>query len=67
VTAITDGFLIEIDGEILSAYLDTHPVQGYFFFKQIFKTLITLMTTGFHRMESLMACGLKAHGISKYL
>ena len=31
VTAITDGFLIEIDGEILSTYLDTHPVQGYFF------------------------------------
>lgn len=67
VTAITDGCLIEIDGGMLSAYFDKHPTQGYFFFKQIFKTLIIRMSTGIHRMESLMAWGLKAHGISKYL
>jgi CRP-like cAMP-binding protein len=67
VTAITDGRLVEIDGKILSAYLDKHPVQGYLFFKQLFKTLIIRITSGFHRIESLMAWGLKAHGISKYL
>jgi CRP/FNR family transcriptional regulator, cyclic AMP receptor protein len=67
ITAITDGRLIEIDGEILGAYLDSHPIQGYFFFKQIFNTLINRMTSETHRIESLMAWGLKAHGISKYL
>ena len=67
VTAITDGRLIEIDGEIFSVYLDNHPIQGYFFFKQIFQTLIIRMTGETHRIESLMAWGLKAHGISKYL
>jgi CRP-like cAMP-binding protein len=67
VTAITDGRLIEIDGEIFSIYLDNHPIQGYFFFKQIFQTLIIRMTGETHRIESLMAWGLKAHEISKYL
>jgi len=67
VTAITDGRLIEIDGEILGVYLDNHPIQGYFFFKQIFNTLIIRMTRETHRIEYLMAWGLKAHGISKYL
>jgi CRP/FNR family transcriptional regulator, cyclic AMP receptor protein len=67
VTAITDGRLIEIDGAILGVYLDNHPIQGYLFFKQIFKTLIIRMTCETHRVESLMAWALKAHGISKYL
>ena len=67
VTAITDGCLIEFDGELLSAYLDKHPIQGYLFFKHLFETLIIRMTSGIHRIESLMAWGLKAHGISKHL
>ena len=67
ITAITDGRLIEIDGVMLGVYLDNHPIQGYLFFKQILKTLIIRMTSGSHRIESLMAWGLKAHGISKYL
>lgn len=67
VTAITDGYLIEIDGKMLSAYFDNNPVQGYLFFKQLLKSLITRMISGTHRIESLMAWGLKAHGLSKYL
>jgi CRP/FNR family cyclic AMP-dependent transcriptional regulator len=67
VTAITDGSLLEFDGEQLSDYLDMHPVQGYLFFKQLFETLIIRMTSGIHKIESLMAWGLKAHGISKHL
>jgi len=67
VTALTDGRLLEFDGELLSAYLDKHPIQGYLFFKHLFETLMIRMTTGIHRMESLMAWGLKAHGISKHL
>ena len=67
ITAITDGTLIEIDGQMLSAYIDNHPTQGYLFFKQLVKSVIIRMTSGIHRIESLMAWGLKAHGISKYL
>ena len=67
VTAITDGRLLEFDGELLSAYLDKHPIQGYLFFKHLFETLILRMTSGLHKIESLMAWGLKAHGISKHL
>ena len=67
VTAITDGRLLEFDGEMLSAYLDKNPVQGYLFFKHLFETLIIRMTSGIHKIESLMAWGLKAHGISKHL
>jgi CRP/FNR family transcriptional regulator, cyclic AMP receptor protein len=67
VTAITDGCLLEFDGELLGAYLDKHPVQGYLFFKKLFEILILRGTSGIHRVESLMAWGLKAHGISKHL
>ena len=67
VTAITDGLLLEFDGELLGAYLDEHPLQGYLFMKNLFETMITRMTSGILRIESLMAWGLKAHGISKHL
>jgi CRP/FNR family cyclic AMP-dependent transcriptional regulator len=67
VTAVTDGRLLEFDGKLLGDYLDKNPIQGYLFFKQLFETLIIRMTGGIHRIESLMAWGLKAHGISKHL
>ena len=67
VTALTDGLLVEIDGAKLGAYLDEHPVQGYLFFKHLFEKLIVRMTSGMNRIESLMAWGLKAHGISKFM
>ncbi|MFZ9610998.1 MAG: cyclic nucleotide-binding domain-containing protein [Methylococcales bacterium] len=67
ITAVTNGSLIEINGKTLCEYLDNHQNQGYLFFKQIVKTVIIRMTGGSHRIESLMAWGLKAHGISKYL
>jgi CRP/FNR family transcriptional regulator, cyclic AMP receptor protein len=66
VTAITDGRLLEFNG-LLSAYLDKHPVQGYLFFRKLFETLIIRGASGIHRVESLMAWGLKAQGISKHL
>ena len=67
VTALTDGRLLEFDGAMLGAYLDKNPIQGYLFFKHLFETLILRMTSGLHKIESLMAWGLKAHGISKHL
>lgn len=67
VTGITDGLLLEFDGQMLGSYLDEHPLQGYLFMKVLFETMINRMTSGIHRIESLMAWGLKAHGISKHL
>jgi CRP/FNR family cyclic AMP-dependent transcriptional regulator len=67
VTAITDGRLLEFDGKLLSAYLDKHPDRGHLFFKKLFETLIIRETSEIHRVESLLAWGLKAHGISKHL
>jgi CRP-like cAMP-binding protein len=67
VTALTDGRLLEFDGAMLSAYLDKNPIQGYLFFKCLFASLIIRMTSGIQKIESLMAWGLKAHGIAKHL
>jgi CRP/FNR family transcriptional regulator, cyclic AMP receptor protein len=67
VTGLTNGLLLEIDGKMLGTYLDEHPLQGYLFMKVLFETMINRMTSGIHRIESLMAWGLKAHGISKHL
>ena len=67
VTALTDGRLLEFDGAMLSAYLDQNPIQGYLFFKCLFASLIMRMTSGIQKIESLMAWGLKAHGIAKHL
>ena len=67
VTALTDGRLLEFDGAMLSAYLDKNPIQGYLFFKCLFASLIIRMTSGIQKIESLMAWGLKAHGIARHL
>jgi CRP-like cAMP-binding protein len=67
VIAITDGCLLEIDGERLSLYLDDHPIQGYLFFKRLFEILFERMNRGNHMVEYLLAWGLKVHGIDTYL
>ena len=64
---VTVHIEVEERRKLLIDYLDKHPVQGYLFFKQLFETLITRMNSGIHKIESLMAWGLKAHGISKHL
>ncbi len=67
VIAITDGCLLEIDGEKLNAYLNNHPVQGYWFFRRLFEILFERMDRNNHTIEYLLAWGLKAHGIDTYL
>nr|WP_305908415.1 cyclic nucleotide-binding domain-containing protein [Methylomarinum sp. Ch1-1]MDP4521244.1 cyclic nucleotide-binding domain-containing protein [Methylomarinum sp. Ch1-1] len=67
VTAATDVKLLEIDGESLSSYLDANPIQGYLFYKELFGTMIKRLDVANHRVESLMAWGLKVHDIDKYL
>lgn len=67
VKAISDVDIIEIDGEILSLYLDAHPVLGYLFLKDLFEILIVRLDRANHRVEDIFSWGLKAHGIKKHL
>ncbi len=67
VTAIADGCVLEIDGARLNAYFDTHPLQGYRFYKKLFEILMSRMKSANSRIENLLAWGLKAHGIERHL
>lgn len=60
VIAITDGCLLEINGQKLGAYLDAHPIKGYLFYKKLFEILFKRLTNGNRRIEYLLAWGLKA-------
>lgn len=65
VIAITDGSLLEINGERLGAYLDAHPNKGYAFYKQLFEILFKRLTNGNRRIQYLLAWGLKARRSSE--
>ncbi|MGR9044013.1 MAG: Crp/Fnr family transcriptional regulator [Gammaproteobacteria bacterium] len=67
VTAISDGCVLEINGQKLNDYFDEHPQQGYLFYRQLFAVLIDRMKSANHRIENLLAWGMKAHGIEQYL
>lgn len=67
VMAITDGCAIEIDAEKLNAYLDANRFQGYLFYKKLFAITVERLQRDNHRIETLLAWGLKAHGIEKHL
>lgn len=67
VAAVTEGHLLEIDGASLSSYLDEHPVYGYLFYKGLFEILTKRLAFENHRVESLLAWGLKAHDIERHL
>lgn len=67
IIAITDGCLLELDGERLCVYLDDHPIEGYLFFKRLFEVIFERLNHGNRTIASLLTWGLKAHGIDKYL
>ena len=67
VRAISDGCLVEINGEKLGIYLDAHPSLGYLFYKDLFEILISRLNRANHRVNDLFAWGLKAHGIEPHL
>lgn len=59
VIAMTDGCLLEINGEKLGSYLDAHPIKGYAFYKKLFDILFKRLSSGNRRIEYLLAWGLK--------
>jgi len=67
VTAVTESYLVEVNGERLGIYLDDNPVKGYLFYKKLFDIVISRLDNANHTVETLMAWGLKAHEIDQYL
>lgn len=67
VIALTDASLLEIRSDMLSVYLDDHPIQGYLFLKELFEIMARRLELANERIEKLLAWGIKAHEIDKYL
>jgi len=67
VTAITDGYAVEIDADKLNAYFDANPAKGYLFFKKLLLTIFERLKQDNRRIESLLAWGFKANDLIKYL
>ncbi|MGZ4970809.1 MAG: Crp/Fnr family transcriptional regulator [Methylobacter sp.] len=65
VIAITDGCLLEINGEKLGEYLDAHPNKGYLFYKKLFEIVFERLSNGNRRIEYLLAWGLKTRRASE--
>lgn len=67
VVSLTDVRLLEVRSDMLSVYLDDHPVQGYLFLKALFQAMSNRLGLANDRIEHLLAWGIKAHDIDKYL
>ncbi len=65
VIAMTDGCLLEINGEKLGEYLDARPNKGYLFYKKLFNVFLKRLTDNHRRIEYLLAWGLKARHASE--
>ena len=67
VVAISDGELLEVSASHLQAWMDEHPKAGYEVLKGLFDIQIQRLRRANHRVQNLLAWGLKAHGIDEYL
>ncbi len=67
VSALVTSRLLLIDGQRFNVFLDDHPVQGYLFFRALFHTMTQRLLLANHRIEHLLAWGLKVHDIDKHL
>ena len=67
VVALTEVRVLEIRSDMLSVYLDDHPVLGYLFLKALFQIMVLRLELANDRIEKLLVWGLKVHDIDKYL
>ncbi|ESQ16501.1 MAG: cyclic nucleotide-binding domain-containing protein [Thiohalocapsa sp. PB-PSB1] len=67
VIAIEPCDVLVFDAVLLSEYLDNHPEQGYLFLKGLFAVLNARLRHADRRFGSLLAWGLKAHGLDQHL
>lgn len=67
VVALSDVRLVEIHGGMLSVYLDDHPEEGYRLLKALFQAMVHRLALDNDRIGHLLAWGIKAHDIDKFL
>lgn len=67
VTALSDCTLLVFDAEGLLQFLDQHQALGYDVMKEMLYSQILRLRKNNERLFSLLAWGLKAHGIDKHL
>jgi CRP-like cAMP-binding protein len=67
VMAISECELIGIDGEQLLAFLDAHPETGYAVLRELLTALVDRLRNTNRKLFSILAWGLKAHGLEQHL
>lgn len=67
VMAISECELIGIDGEQLLAFLDAHPETGYAVLRELLTSLVDRLRNTNRKLFSILAWGLKAHGLEQHL
>lgn len=67
VVAVTECELAAIDGDRLLAFLDAHTDVGYEVLKDLVNALVVRLRNTNRKLFSLMAWGLKAHGLDEHL
>ena len=67
VGALTEARILEIRSDMLSVYLDDHPILGYLFLKSLFELMVRRLELANERIDNLLVWGIKAHDIDRYL
>ena len=67
VVAVSDCEIDVMQGDELLNYLQNHPDIGYVILKDLVSTLVARLRKTKKKLFSLMAWGLKAHGIDEHL
>jgi len=67
VEGLNQGQLIEIDADRLNQWMYRHPALGLKALREFYGELISRLRKTNQRVESLLAWGLRAHGIDKHI
>jgi CRP-like cAMP-binding protein len=67
VEGMNAGRLIEIDADRLNQWMEAHPAAGLKTLQEFYRALIDRLRKANQRVESLVAWGLRAHGIDKHI
>jgi CRP-like cAMP-binding protein len=65
--AVGDCTLLAFDGEHLLNFLDSHPAAGYAVLHEVTTALVKRLRSTNRKLFSILAWGLKAHGLEQHL
>lgn len=65
--AISDCEVIGVDGQQLLTFLDAHPDTGYAVLRELITALVGRLRNTNRKLFSILAWGLKAHGLEQHL